>query len=159
VDAAPDAQAPPDAAIVAGDVEYEITGKTAELQGPDSKTWAPLAEGKGTVPLGAKLRIKRAGTKARLVSGTMTLEPSGASSQITVGENLVMGLELGGANASVPAASEGKVAVPGGEVDLKAAVNAPAEAHVDVNAKGEAKVAMVHGTAKLVTSATSLELA
>jgi len=150
---------PPDAAVVAGDVDYEITGKGAELQNADGKTWSPMAEGKGTVPLGAKLRIKKAGTKARLVSGTMTLELSGASSQITVRENLLLGLELGTANATVPAATAGKVAVPGGEVDMQGSPTAPAEAHLDVSTKGDAKVAMVHGTAKLVTPTTSLDIA
>ena len=58
VDAGVDAAVvPPDAAIVAGDVTFDITGKGAEIQGPNDKTWAP-AEGKGTIPLGAKLRLK-----------------------------------------------------------------------------------------------------
>jgi hypothetical protein len=71
-----------------------------------------------------------------------------------------MGLELGGGTATVPAAAAGKVGVPGGEVQLQAAPAAPAEAHIDVNARGEAKVAITHGTAKLVgTNGPTLEMA
>jgi hypothetical protein len=153
--------APPDAAIVAGDVEYDIAGKGVELQAPNEKTWTPAAEGHGTIPQGAKLRIKKAGSKAKLVQGTTTLELSGASTTITIGENLLMGLDLGTGVATVPAAANGKVGVPGGTVELTASQTAPAEAHIDVNARGEAKVAMAHGTAKLVgTGGTStLEMA
>src|SRR5689334_21525614 len=68
----PDAAAPPDAAMVAGDVEYDITGKGVELQAPNEKTWTAAAEGHGTIPQGAKLRIKKAGSKAKLIQGTTT---------------------------------------------------------------------------------------
>jgi hypothetical protein len=149
IDAGVDAAVvPPDAAIVAGDVTFDITGKGAEIQGPNDKTWAP-AEGKGTIPLGAKLRLKKAGAKVTFVSGTTTLELSGASSQITIKDNLLMGMDLGTGVATVPAQSQGKVGVPGGEVDLEGK-EAAAEARIDVNAHGEAKVSMVHGSSKLV---------
>jgi hypothetical protein len=148
VDAAPPDAARPDAA---GDVTFDITGKGAEIQAPNQKTWA-AAEGKGTIPLGAKLRLKRGGAKVTFVSGTTTLELSGASSQITIKDNLLMGMDLGTALATVPAQAEGKVGVPGGEVDLQGTKDAAAEARIDVNPRGEAKVSMVHGSSKLVGS-------
>jgi hypothetical protein len=159
VDAGVDAAVVPvDAAIVAGDVTFDITGKGAEIQGPNDKTWAP-AEGKGTIPLGAKLRLKRAGAKVTFVSGATSLELSGASSQITIKDNLLMGMDLGTGLATVPAQSEGKVGVPGGEVDLQGTKEAAAEARIDVNAHGEAKVSMVHGSSKLVgTNGSTVEM-
>jgi hypothetical protein len=66
-----------------------------------------------------------------------------------VTENLINAMELGTATASVPAAAAGKVDVPGGEVALQATPTAPAEAKLDVNARGETKVTIVRGTAKL----------
>ncbi|MEP6863439.1 MAG: hypothetical protein ABJE66_22630 [Deltaproteobacteria bacterium] len=160
VDAAP--PAPPDAGVSpGGDIAYEITGTGAELQAPGAKTWAPVAAGKGTIPVGAKLRLKKAGAKAVLVSGTATLELAGASSQITIHDDLLVGMELGTATASVPAQQAGKVGVPGGEVDIAATKDAAAEARIEVNARGEAKVAMVHGGAKLVgtNGSSTLEMA
>jgi len=159
VDAAP--PLPPDAGVTAGDVAYEVTGTGAELQAPGAKTWAPVAAGKGSVPIGAKMRIKKAGAKVVLVSGTASLELAGASSQIAIRDNLLVGMELGAAIASVPAQQEGKVGVPGGEVDLAGTKDAAAEARIEVNARGEAKVAMVHGGAKLVgtNGSSTLEMA
>ncbi len=144
-------EVPPDAAVTTHDVAFEITGIGVEIQGPNDKTWAAV-EGKGSVPLGAKLRIKKAGGKALLVSGTTSLELSGASSQITIRENLLMGMDLGTGTATVPAATAGKVGVPGGEVELQGGKDAAAEAKIEVNARGEAKVSMVHGSSKLVSS-------
>ena len=156
--------APPDAAAVviapvASDPSYEITGKKAEVQMPGETKWSPLAEGTGTLPKGAKLRLG-ANTKAKLVSGPTTLELAGGS-RITITDNLVMGIELGVGDASVPAATEGKVGVPGGELDLKGTPTTGAVAHVDVNARGEAKVSMIHGAGKLVgtgANATTLDV-
>jgi hypothetical protein len=146
VDAAVPIDAPPP---TAGDVAYDVTGKGAEIEGPNDKTWAPV-DGKGTIPLGAKLRLKKAGAKVVLVSGTTTLELSGASSQITIKENLLMGMDLGTGLATVPATTAGKVGVPGGEVDLQGTKDAAAEARIEVNGRGEAKVSMMHGASKLV---------
>jgi hypothetical protein len=155
-----DAAAPIDAgaATPTGDVAFTITGKGAEVQQPGDKAWKPI-DGTGTIALGAKLRLKRAGVKATLTSGSTSLELAGASSQLTVRENLLMGLELGGGVATVPAAGSGAIGVPGGEVDIQAPPGQPGEARIDVDARGEAKVAMAHGTAKLVAGAASLELA
>lgn len=154
------AAAPPiDAGVSAGDITFEITGKGAELQGPNDRTWAPV-EGKGSIPIGAKLRLKKAGAKAVLVSGSITFELSGASSQITVQPDLLLGLDLGTGIATVPAATSAKVGVPGGRVEISGGKDQPAEARIDVNARGEAKVAMVHGGGKLVgaNGSSALEL-
>jgi hypothetical protein len=150
---------PPDAAVaITGDVAFTITGKGAEVQQPGDKAWKPI-DGTGTIPLGAKLRLKRGGVKATLTSGATSLELSGASTQLTVRENLLMGLELGVGLATVPAAGTGAVGVPGGEVDIASPAGQAGEAHIDVDARGETKVAMAHGTAKLVAGAATLELA
>src|SRR3569623_789290 len=152
---------PPEAGVTGGDVAYEATGTGAELQAPGAKTWAPIAAGKGSVPIGAKMRIKKAGAKVVLVAGTASLELAGASSQIAIRDNLLVGMELGTAMASVPAQQEGKVGVPGGEVDLAGTKDAAAEARIEGNARGEAKVARVHGGAKLVgtNGSSTLEMA
>ncbi len=139
----------PDAAVAVAEVAFEITGKGAELQAPGTKTWVAV-EGKGTVPRGAKLRLKRSGAKARLVSGSTSLELSGASAQITIRDELLLGLELGTGIATVPARAAGRVGVPGGQIELQGTEEAAAEARIEVNARGEAKVAMAHGAAKLV---------
>jgi hypothetical protein len=51
--------------------------------------------------------------------------------------------------------------VPGGAIDLAGTKDAAAEARIEVNARGEAKVAMAHGTAKLVggNGSSTLEMA
>lgn len=144
-------EAPSDAGLTTQEVAFEITGKGVELQGPNAKTWVPL-EGKGTLPLGAKVRIKKAGAKAMLISGATTLELSGASSQLTIRENLLIGMDLGTGTATVAAATAGKVGVPGGEVDLQGAKDQAGEAKIDVNARGEAKISMVHGASTLVSA-------
>jgi len=148
VDAPPPADAAPDApADVSGGAQVEITGKKAEVQQPGDTKWAPLPAGAGTLPKGAKLRLG-AGTTAKLVANSTTLELAGGS-RITIADDLVFGMELGNATASVPAATQGKVGVPGGTVELAGTPTAPAEAKIDVNARGEAKVTMVRGGGKL----------
>jgi len=142
---------PPDAAVITRDVAFEVTGIGVEIQRPNDPTWAAV-EGKGTIPLGAKLRVTKSGGRALLVSGTTSLELTGASSQITIRENLLMGMDLGAGTATVPAATAGKVGVPGGEVELQGSKDAAAEAKIEINARGEAKVSMVHGSSKLISS-------
>ncbi|HEY3807648.1 MAG TPA: hypothetical protein VGL61_33835 [Kofleriaceae bacterium] len=160
VDAGVADAAPADAAVGSGDVSFTVTGKGAEVQQPGEKTWKAI-DGSGTVPVGAKLRLRRAGVKATLISGTTSLELSGASSQLTVRENLLMGIDLGNGVATVPAATTGAVGVPGGEIAITSPQGQAGEAHIEVDARGEAKVAMAHGTAKLVGRAdgATLELA
>lgn len=150
-----------DAATDAKSVEaiaVEIVGNGAE-QSADGEQWKPLAPGTGTIPVGTKLRLKKAGATAKLVSNGISLELSGAASQVTVWENLLLGLERGTANARVPAATKGLIGVPGGQVELTAPAKSSGEARIEVTAKGEAKVAMVHGSAKLVTASTAFEMA
>lgn len=139
-------------------VEVEISGPGAELS-VDGERWKPLAPGKGTVAVGTRLRLKKSGTTAKLVSGGISLELSGAASQVTVWENLLLGLERGAAKATVPAATKGAVGVPGGQVEVTAPAKRVGEVNIDVNAKGEAKVAIRHGAAKLVTGSTSFDMA
>ncbi len=149
---------PGDASPVGEGAEYEIAGAGAE-RSSDGKQWTAVPEGKGTIAVGSRLRLKKAGTTARLVSHGMSLELSGASSQIAIRDNLLLGVEQGVATATVPAATKGTLAVPGGQVEIIAPPGASGQARLDVSAKGDANVAVIHGAAKLVTSAASLEMA
>lgn len=140
--------APPDAAVeLSGGAQVQITGKKAEVLQPGETKWVSLPAGAGSLPKGAKLRLG-AGTTAKLVSSTTTLELAGGS-RIAIADDLIFGLELGNGKATVPAAQQGKVSVPGGAVTLAGTATSPAEAKIDVNARGEAKVTMVRGGGKL----------
>jgi hypothetical protein len=134
VDAAP---AGPDEANVT------ITGKKAELLAPGETKWTALPAGPASLAKGAKLRLGNA-TTAVLIAKDVTLE-LGSGSRAGVGDDFTIGLELGGGRASVPQDKTGKVGVPGGDVAMVGA----ADAHIDVNARGEAKVTVNRGTAKL----------
>jgi hypothetical protein len=151
--------APPDAAVVviSEDGTIEVTGKKAEIQRPGSTKWEPLPAGVGKLEKGSKLRLGAA-TTAKLVANGVTLSLAGGS-RMTIGDNLLFGLELGVGTASVPAATSGKVDVPGGTVQLDGTPTLGAKARLDVNAKGEAKVAVLEGSAKLVGKGTGAELA
>lgn len=142
-----DAGAPDAPVEVGGETQVEITGKKAEVQKPGDTKWVPLPAGAGSLPKGAKLRLG-AGTTAKLVANTTTLQLAGGS-RITIGDDLVFGLEVGSGKATVPASQQGKVGVPGGSVSLAGTPTSPAEAKIDVNAKGEAKVTMLRGGGKL----------
>ena len=151
-----------DAAVDAGtgaaeDGTIEVVGKKAEIQHAGSTKWEPLPAGIGKLEKGAKIRLGNA-TTAKLISNGVTLSLAG-SSRIAVTDNLLFGLELGVGTASVPAATTGKVDVPGGSVSLEGTATLGAKARVDVNAKGEAKVSVLEGNAKLVGSAPGAELA
>ena len=147
----PDAPPPPpvDAAVAetSGGAQVQITGKHAEVLQPGEKKWVALPAGAGSLPNGAKLRLGT-GTTAKLVANGTTLELAGGS-RIVIADDLIVGMELGTGTASVPAAAQGKVTVPGGTVELVGTPTSPAEAKIDVNAKGEAKVSMLHGGGKL----------
>ena len=147
IDAPGPADAPPDAAVVDDVAKVEVTGKHAEVLPPGETKWVPLAGGAGTIAKGAKLRLGN-GTTAKLVAGTTTLELAGGS-RATVSDNLISGVELGAAVASVPAATTGTITVPGGGLALQGTPTAAAEAKLDVNARGETKVTIVRGGAKL----------
>ncbi|HUJ60356.1 MAG TPA: hypothetical protein VLX92_17765 [Kofleriaceae bacterium] len=149
VDAAPPpADAAVDAAVdTEATVQIAVTGRRAEVQLPGEPRWTPLPAGAGTIAKGAKLRLG-AGTSAKLTAHDTTLDLA-AGSRAVVGDDLMMGLELGSARASVPADTQGKVGVPGGEVALAGSKDGPAEAKLDVNARGEAKVTILRGDGKL----------
>jgi hypothetical protein len=143
VDAAP-ADAPPP---TADNAQIEVTGKHAEIQGPGESKWSPLPAGAGTLEKGAKIRLGAA-TTAKLVGLDTTLE-LGAQSRLIVNADLVFGMELGSAKATVPANLAGKVGVPGGIVELKGTPTSPAVAKIDVGPHGDAKVTMMRGGGKL----------
>ena len=152
-----DAQAPPadaavDAGVAEGDAEIEVTGKGAEILAPGETKWSKLPADQKTLAKGTLLRLD-ARTRAKLVANGLTLELAGGS-RTKVTDELVFGLELGNATASIPAATTGKVGVPGGEVALTAPATAPAQAKIDVNARGDARVAVVTGSATLTGSGT-----
>jgi hypothetical protein len=148
-----DAAAPSDAGdvdagiVVSDDGSIEVTGKKAEILNPGQTKWTPLAAGAGKLVKGAKIRLG-AGTTAKLVANGVTLAMAG-SSRTAITDDLHFGLELGVATASVGPATEGAVGVPGGSVGIKATDKGPGKARLDVNAKGETKIAVLEGTAKL----------
>jgi hypothetical protein len=157
IDAAPVDAEVPDAAEVT-DLEGTITveGKRVEIQKPGSKKWEPLPPGPGQLVKGAALRVG-SGSSAVLVANGVTLSLAGGS-RMKLGDSFEFAMELGVATAAVPANTEGKVGVPGGSVDLKGVPNSGAKSRVDVNARGEAKVAVLEGGAKLVGTAPGAEL-
>jgi hypothetical protein len=156
VDAPPPVDAPP--VETSGDAQVEIIGKKAEAQQPGETKWTPLPAGATSLPKGAKLRLGSA-TTAKIVANDTTLQLAGGS-RITIADDLVFGMEIGSGTATVPATKQGKVGVPGGTVELAATPTAPAEAKIDVNGKGEAKVTMVRGGGKLDGAAgAALDLA
>lgn len=156
-DAAMPVDAAVDAGLVAEDGTIEVTGKKAEIQRPGSTKWEPLPAGMGRLEKGAKIRLGAA-TTAKLISNGVTLSLAGGS-RMAIGDNLLFGLELGVGTASVPAATSGTVDVPGGSVQLEGTQAIGAKAKLDVSAKGETKIAVLEGGAKLVGKAPGAELA
>jgi hypothetical protein len=156
VDAGGGVDAAVDAAVLSSeDGTIEVTGKKAEILNPGETKWVPLPAGAGKLVKGSKIRLGN-GTTAKLVSSGVTLALAGGS-RTSVGDDLLMGLELGVATASVEPATEGKVGVPGGGVTLKGTDKTAGRARLDVNAKGEAKIAVLEGSAKL-TGSTGADL-
>jgi hypothetical protein len=133
--------------IVSEDGTVEVTGKKAEILNPGQTKWAPLPAGAGKLVKGSKIRLG-AGTTAKLVANGVTLAMAG-SSRTDVADDLHFGLELGVATASVAMATEGSVGVPGGSVGITGTDKGPGKARLDVNAKGETKIAVLEGSAKL----------
>lgn len=149
--AAPVDAAPVDAAPTAGDVaQADIVGKRAEIRTADDNKWRPLDAGPATLAKGTKLRLG-AGTSARLVAIGTTIElPAG--SRAVLGDDLVFAIEATvGAKASVAAGAHGKVALPGGGIELDA-TGEPAEASIDVNAR-EGRVKVLHPSVRLAGGA------
>lgn len=86
----------------------------------------------------------------------MTLSLAGGS-RSAISDTLAFSLELGVATTTVPPASEGTVGVPGGGVLVRGTEKGDGKARLDVNAKGETKIAVLDGSAKL-TGAPGTEL-
>jgi len=136
--------------IVSDDGTIEVTGKKAEILQPGQTKWQPLPAGAGQLVKGAKVRLGN-GTTAKLIANGVTLSMAGGS-RTAIAYDLHFGLELGVATASVEAQTEGNVGVPGGTVGIKGTDKGPGKARLDVNAKGDAKIAVLDGTAKLTGS-------
>ncbi|HEY5920417.1 MAG TPA: hypothetical protein VIV11_02045 [Kofleriaceae bacterium] len=151
-------EAPADAGVIVSEEgSIEVTGKKAEILQPGQTKWAPLPAGAGQLVKGSKIRLG-AGTTAKLVANGLTLAMAG-SSRTSVGGDLHFGLELGVATASVAAQTVGKVGVPGGNVDIKGGEKGPGKARLDVNAKGDTKIAILDGSAKLTgTNGAALDM-
>lgn len=142
-------------AIASNGGTLEITGKRAELLGPGETRWVPLPAGAGQLVKGAKLRLG-AGTTAKLVANGVTLALAGGS-RAGIGDDLMFSVDLGVATATVEPATEGNLRVPGGGVAVKGSDKGPGKARLDVTAKGETKIAVLDGTARL-TGAPGTEL-
>lgn len=147
----PDAGVPdaPRAAIDAGtaqvaqDGAVEVTGKKVEILMPGEAKWQPLAAGVTKLTKGSKIRAG-VGSTAKLISNGVTLAMAG-SSRAAISEDLSFSVELGVGTAAVEPNVEGKVGVPGGVVAIKG----PGKARLDVNQKGDAKIAVLEGSASL----------
>jgi hypothetical protein len=158
VDAPVDAGDVVDAGPVAQDGTIEVKGKKAEILLPGQTKWQPLAAGPAT-PLtkGAKVRLGP-GTTATLVANGVTLAMAGGS-RSAIGDDLAFGLELGVATASVGTDGNGSVGVPGGKVQVNGTPQGGGKARLDVNAKGDTKIAVLEGSAKLTgSSGADLEM-
>jgi hypothetical protein len=143
----PDAAPPADAgAPVAADGTVEVTGKKVEILMPGETKWQPLAAGVTKLTKGAKIRAG-VGSTAKLIANGVTLAMAG-SSRAAISEDLSFSVELGVGTAAVAPNVEGKVGVPGGNVVIKG----PGKARLDVSKKGDAKIAVLEGTAALTGS-------
>ncbi len=127
VDAAP---AGSDAGSADG-VAVDATGRVEVLAAGD-KTWKPLGKDVKTLPRGTAVRVG-SGT-AKLTSDAVTLQLAGGA-RATVGADLGLALDAGGADASVPVGGSGTVKVPGGGVALAGDAKAAGTARLDVTAR------------------------
>lgn len=143
-------EVPVDAAVpelAEEDGTIQVTGRRAEILVPGEKKWAPLPAGAGTLVKGAKIRLGN-GTTAKLVANGVTLAMAGGSRTL-IGNDLVFAVELGVATASVAPATKGKVGLPGGGVVIEGTEKGGGKARLDVNARGETKIAVLEGSARL----------
>lgn len=161
VKASADAGVPEDAAgaatdavvaQVAHDGTIEVTGKKVEILLPGETKWQPLAAGVTQLTKGSKVRAG-VGSTAKLISNGVTLAMAG-SSRAAISDDLSFAVELGVGTASVEPDKDGKIGVPGGTVVVKG----PGKARLDVTARGDAKIAVLEGTASL-TGASGADLA
>ena len=114
---------------------------------PATTKWVPLPAGAGALPKGAKMRLG-AGTTAKLVASGDDARAGRRLAHRDRRRSARSASSSAVAHATVPAAQQGKVGVPGGAVALEGTEQGPAEAQLDVNAKGEAKVTMLRGSAQ-----------
>jgi len=157
VDAAPADAAVADAAPVAAeDGSITVEGKKVEIQQPGSTKWEPMPVGASKLVPGSTIRVGN-GSNAVLIANGVTLSLGGGT-RTRISDTSQLALELGAGTASVPANTEGNLGVPGGTVNLKGTATSGAKARVDVNARGEAKVAVLEGGVKLVGTAPGAEL-
>jgi hypothetical protein len=112
------------------DVAITATGKV-EVQQPGDKAWKPLGKDVHTVPRGAAVRVAGGGT-AKLTALAVTLQLGGGS-RATVGQDLVVAVDAGAADASVPVAGAGTVHVPGGGIAIAGDAKTAGAAHLEVN--------------------------
>jgi hypothetical protein len=152
-----DAPVPIDAAVAATDgAQVEIIGGKAETQGSDDKTWKPLPAGSATIPKGTKLRIGN-GTTAKLTASGTTLEMVGGS-RATVGPDLVITLDAGGAKAVVAAGGTGSIGVPSGAIAMVATPQSTTELKLDVGGRDTKVSLMKGGTAKVTAGGGTLDM-
>ncbi len=152
-DAAPPADAAePDAAPVSDGAALEVTGKKAEVLMPGETKWTTV-DGTSSLPKGAKLRVG-SGSTAKLTSQGTTLELAGGS-RVAIGDNEELVIELGDIRAT--SATDSSVKLPGGALALRGTPQATADAKLGVGTRGDAKVTMNRGGAKL-TGAPGSEL-
>jgi hypothetical protein len=149
----PDAPAAtPDAAVVAEGAAIEATGKKVEIQLPGETKWVAVA-GTGNLPRGAKLRVGT-GSSAKLTSQGTTLELAGGA-RIAMGET---GLVLEAGELRVSATTDTTLALPGGTLALAGTPSSAAAARLEIGRRGDAKVTITRGTARL-TGTSGSELA
>jgi hypothetical protein len=131
-------------------VELASTGRF-EVQRAGETGWKPVGDAK-QLPAGTRVRTGGGGT-AKLVAHGTTLELAGGT-RVAIGDDLAFSVETGAIRA---AGADGKVALPGGALQLRGTATAPAEARVDIGGR-DAKVTVQRGGAKL-TGAPGTELA
>jgi hypothetical protein len=147
---APDAAAvvPVDAAVAPVEtVAVEITGDGAEALLPDEKQWTKLPAGAGTLPARAKLRVNAKSSATLTAPGAILA--LGGGSRVALGEHLAIAIEVGKVVSTIEAGHTVELAVPGGTVTPVTTATSGAETRVDVDAKGNTRVAALAGDAKL----------
>ncbi|MDB4959628.1 MAG: hypothetical protein JWO36_7197, partial [Myxococcales bacterium] len=148
-DAAVDAAPPIDAAVdVSGDATLEVVGPGGEQLPPGQSKWAPLAAGAGTIPKGTKIRLGPR-TTAKVTANGTTLEIAGGS-RVTVGDDLLLFLELGTAHAITTGDSE--IKLPGGALAVKGTATSAGEAKLVVDNRADAKITAQRNNAKITGS-------
>lgn len=148
-----DAPPPIDAAPVVseGDAKIEATGKKVEIQLPGETKWIAV-DGAGALPKGAKLRVG-SGSSAKLTSAGTTLQLAGGA-RVGMSDS---GLVLEAGDLSASATGEATLGLPGGSLTLRGTPNDASEAKLGIGGRGDAKVNVTRGAARL-TGAPGSEL-